>query len=133
MVGVGSSIPSFLKIEKGIKLILALKSQSALVWNFSPILQETKKLPRSLSLGGSFYWSKAVVSSVRATASHSSSFLLFDNTSFKNLAYLGICSSISTKWRLMCKLLKIFKNLEICLSNFFFFNLWGKGIALEDD
>ena len=85
-VGFGSPMFSFLQMERGIRLTLAPRSQSALLmWTF-PRAQGIEKLPGSFSFSGSLFCKMALHSSVSAMVPYSSSFLLLDNISFKNFA-----------------------------------------------
>ena len=61
--------------------------------------------------------------SLKVTMDSSSNFLLFDSNSFKNLAYLGICTRTLIKGRLMWSCLKSSRDLPNYLStrSFFYF------------
>src|SRR4051812_12264146 len=76
-------------------LTLAPRSQRAFSNFRLPIVQGIEKLPGSLSLGGSFFFSSALLSSVNITVSCSAHFLFFVNISFRYFVYLGICASTS--------------------------------------
>lgn len=56
IVGFTSPMPSLLKIDKGIRLILTLRLNGAFPNVRFPIVHGMWKLPRSLSSGGSFFW-----------------------------------------------------------------------------
>jgi len=90
VVGFGSCIPNWLKIDKGIRLMLAPKSQRAFSKCDSMMVQGIVKLLGSLSFGGSFLKTMAKHSSLRANVSKSANFFLLLKISFKNFAYLGI-------------------------------------------
>jgi hypothetical protein len=55
VVGLASPKSSFLKIVKGIRLMLAPKSHRAFLNIASPMEHGIVKLPESLSLGGNFF------------------------------------------------------------------------------
>jgi len=80
----------FLHIERGIKLALDPKSHKAWPMGILCIRQVTEKLARSFDLAGSLFWITVLHYSFKATISCSSSFLLLDRISFKNLACEGI-------------------------------------------
>lgn len=56
VVGLTTPMPSFLKIDKGIRLILAPRSQSALAQKESSMLQGIMKLLGSFNFGDNFPW-----------------------------------------------------------------------------
>ena len=84
-MGLASPNPSRLKIDKGTRLILALKSHRALSKIEFPILHGIVKLPRSFSFCGNFLWSIALHSSVSFTISKSDNLLFLDRIFFINL------------------------------------------------
>ena len=90
MVVFESPIPSLLKKERGIKLMLALKSHKALLIIDFPMVHEMLKLPGSLSSRGSFFY-KMALHSMRATVSYSTNLFLFSRMPFINFMYFGIC------------------------------------------
>ena len=55
MVGFGSPRPSFLKIEKGMRFMLAPKSHKTLSKLQSPIMQGIVKLPGSFNFYGNLF------------------------------------------------------------------------------
>ena len=69
VVGRASPKFNFLKIDRGIRLMLAPKSQRVFSKTQFPMAQGMVKLPGSLSLGGNFFCSMALQSSERATVS----------------------------------------------------------------
>jgi len=66
------------------------KSHKARSIGIFRIRQGIEKLPGSFSLAGSLFWNVALHSSVKTIVSCSSSFLLLDRISFKNLTYEAI-------------------------------------------
>lgn len=82
-VGFASPKPNFLKIKRGMRLILATRSRKPLSKEEFPIAQGIMKLFGSLYFGGNFFCKIALHSSVSATI-YSSSFLLFEKISFMN-------------------------------------------------
>ena len=71
IVGLASPKPSFLKMERGIKLMLAPRSQNALSNTTFPIEHGIMKLPISLSFGGTFFYNMALHSSESAIVLYS--------------------------------------------------------------
>ena len=69
MVGRASLKFNFLKIDIGIRLMLAPKSHKAFSKNASPMAQGIVKLLGSLSFGGSFFCNIALHSSDKETVS----------------------------------------------------------------
>src|SRR5436189_5501641 len=76
---------NFLNKEYGKMLTLAPRSQRAFSNFRLPIVQGIEKLPGSLSLGGSFFLSSALLSSVNITVSCSAHFLFIVNIFFSIL------------------------------------------------
>ena len=124
-VDFGSPIFNFLHKDRGVIVILAPKSQRALLISSLPTTQGIVILPRSFSLGGSLFLMTALHSSFRGIVSCASYFLLFD--SFKNLAYLGIWMTASKKGIVMSSCLNTFRAFWNCLSRAKLCNLWGNG------
>ena len=85
VVGLASPKPNHLKMDKGIRLILAPKSHRALSKIEFPILQGIVKLHGSFSFYGNFLSSMALHSSVRFTVSNSDNLLFLGSISFMNL------------------------------------------------
>lgn len=81
-----SSRPNILNTDKGIKLMLATRSQSALSMEKPPIVQWIIKLLGSFYFWGSFFWRNALHSSFNFTILYSFIFIFFDIISLKNLA-----------------------------------------------
>ena len=73
-MGLTSPNPSRLKMDKGMRLILAPKSHRALLKTEFPISHGIAKLPGSFSLWGNFLRSIALHSSVRFTVLNSDNF-----------------------------------------------------------
>jgi len=86
VVGLISPKSNFSHKERGIKLTLDPKSHKARLIDTFPNRQRIEKLSRSLSIAGSLFWIAALHSSVKATVSCYSSFVLLDKISFKNFA-----------------------------------------------
>ena len=84
MVDFGSPNFSLLKIESGIKLMLAPKSQRAFPDTQVPIENGIAKLLGSQSFGGSFFCRIALHSSVKEMVPYSSNFFLLANIFFMN-------------------------------------------------
>ena len=84
-MGLASPNPSSLKIDKGMRLILAPKSHRALSKIKFPILHGIVKFLGSFNLCGNFLRSIVLHSSVRFTVSKSDNLLFFDSISFINL------------------------------------------------
>jgi len=128
VMGLGSCIPSLLKIDKGIILMLAPRSQRALSKCNSLMVQGIVKLPWSLSFGGSFLRTMAEHSLLRAIVSKSANFLLLLKIPFKNFVYLGIWAIASTKGILILSCFNSSRNLANWGSTLFRYSAWGKGI-----
>ena len=86
-MGLASPNPSRQKIDKGMRLILAPKSNKALLKTEFHILHEMVKLPISFSFYGSFLYRIALHSSVRVTISKS--ILLFLDNIFHKFDIVG--------------------------------------------
>ena len=93
MLGFASPKPSFLKIDNGIKLILAPRLDKDFSNIELPIDHGIVKLFGSFSFGGNFLWWIALHSSEKAPVSYSPSYIFFTRMSFMKLAYEGICSN----------------------------------------
>ena len=76
--------PNFLKIESGIKFMLAPKSHNALLKKELSMVQRIVKLPGSFNFFGNFLYRMALHSSVRFTVSNSPRCLFLDKVSFMN-------------------------------------------------
>ena len=122
-----SPTPNCLNPNKGMRLMLALKSQSVLPLYLVHIEHKIVKLSRFFSFWGILFWSIWLHSFVRAIVLNSPSFLFLANMSFKNFTLFSIYSRAFTKEMLICNCIKISKNLLNCLSYFCFWNLCGNG------
>ena len=97
IVGLSSPKPSFLKMERGIKLMLAPRSQSALSNTTFPIQHGIMKLPGSLSFGSTIFYNMALHSSESGIVLYSPIFRLLVKIFFINFMQLGVCSRASIK------------------------------------
>ena len=82
--------PSFLKIDKGIKLIETPESQRAFEKFKIPTKQGIVTLLRCLRFSGSLLDTMALHSLLRVIVPNFYSFFLLEISSFKNFTYLGI-------------------------------------------
>ena len=84
MVGRASPNPNHLKIDSGVRLILAPISHKAFSKMEFPIVHDIVKLSGSFNFCGSFRCRMALHSSVRFTVLKSHSLLFLDSISFMN-------------------------------------------------
>lgn len=122
--------PRRLNTDRGIRLMLAPKSQSALPTLTPPIEQGMVKLLGSLSLVGKTFVTTVVHSCDIASISNSLRFFLLERMSLRNLAYLGICANASTKGMLLWSWCRMSKNYLNWVSSAFFCSRLGKGASL---
>jgi len=89
-------------MDKGMRLILAPKSRSALPTDNFPIVIGIEKLLGSHDFSRMDFWMIALHPASSSTISSSMILLFFVSNYFMNLAYVGICSNASKKGMLIC-------------------------------
>ena len=121
-------------MDKGMRLMLAPKSRSALPTDNCPIVTRIVKLLGSHDFSGMDFWMIALHPASSSTVSSSVILLLFVRNSFMNLAYVGIFSNASEKGMLIWSFLKISKKREYYFSlSFLMVRLDKEDVELVDD
>ena len=113
IVGRVSPNPGFLKIDRGIKLILTTRSHNALLNATFPIQYRIVKLFGSMSLGGNFLCRIALLFRKCDYLIIPELSLIWENF-FINFTWLGICSRALTNGILMWNFINTSKNLANC-------------------